>query len=603
MYKSFIKIIIFSIFMIITGSSELYAQAPIKFEVSFKEPQAHYVEVQMEIDDISADYVDVKMPVWAPGSYLVREFSKNVEGFQAKAVNGSDLKAQKLAKNTWRILTGKEKKVLVNYRVYAFEVSVRTSFVDASHAFLSPTGIFMYLDGQIKRSAEVVIKPFKTWSRVSTGLSPVDQKQFTYRAVDFDVLFDSPIEVGNQDVFNFTAAGVDHEVAMYGGGNYDKERLRTDMAKIVESATAVFGENPNKHYVFIVHNYQSGGGGLEHLNSTVLATSRFAYGTENGYKSFLSLVAHEYFHLWNIKRLRPVTLGPFDYDKENYTTDLWIGEGFTAYYDNLLVKRAGFYTEDAYLQLLAGDVAAVENRAGNLVQPLSESSFDAWIKYYRQDENSVNSIVSYYNKGALMAMMMDIKILKATNGEKGLDDVMKEAYNEFYKKRAKGFTDEEFKSLAEKVAGISFDDIYEMVNQAGSPDYNKYLKLVGTELSDLNKGYEVPDLGIKTTITDGKLTVQNVYRGSGAWEGGLNVKDELIGLDGYRIDTAGKELERVVQASKIGDLVKMLIARDGVLKELSIKVGASKTAKYTIKSIDNLLPEQSKLKDKWLQLK
>ncbi|MFC6099932.1 M61 family metallopeptidase [Olivibacter domesticus] len=586
--------------MVIIGSSELYAQAPIKFEVSFKEPQAHYVEVQMEIKDVSKDYIDVKMPVWAPGSYLVREFSKNVEGFRAKTVSGGELGVQKMTKNTWRITTGKEKTVLVNYRVYAFEVSVRTSFVDASHAFLSPTGIFMYPDGQVKRPAEVTIKPFKTWSRVSTGLTPVDQKQFTYTATDFDVLFDSPIEVGNQDVFNFTAAGVNHEVAMYGGGNYDKERLSADMAKIVESATAVFGENPNEHYVFIVHNYQSGGGGLEHLNSTVLGASRFAYGTENGYKSFLSLVAHEYFHLWNIKRLRPVTLGPFDYDKENYTTDLWIGEGFTAYYDNLLVRRAGFYTEDAYLQLLASDIAAVENRPGNLVQPLSESSFDAWIKYYRQDENSVNSIVSYYNKGALMAMMMDLKILKATNGEKGLDDVMKAAYNEFYKKRAKGFTDQEFKSIAEKVAGISLDDVYEMVNSASSPDYNKYLQLVGAELSDLNKGYEIPDLGIKTTISDGKLTVQNVYRGSGAWEGGLNVKDELIGINGYRIDIAGKELERTIQASKIEDVVKILVARDGVLKELDIKLGTNKSGKYLIKFIDNPLPEQSKLKDKWL---
>ncbi|SEM59459.1 Predicted metalloprotease, contains C-terminal PDZ domain [Olivibacter domesticus] len=600
MCKSFIKTIIFSIFMVIIGSSELYAQAPIKFEVSFKEPQAHYVEVQMEIKDVSKDYIDVKMPVWAPGSYLVREFSKNVEGFRAKTVSGGELGVQKMTKNTWRITTGKEKTVLVNYRVYAFEVSVRTSFVDASHAFLSPTGIFMYPDGQVKRPAEVTIKPFKTWSRVSTGLTPVDQKQFTYTATDFDVLFDSPIEVGNQDVFNFTAAGVNHEVAMYGGGNYDKERLSADMAKIVESATAVFGENPNEHYVFIVHNYQSGGGGLEHLNSTVLGASRFAYGTENGYKSFLSLVAHEYFHLWNIKRLRPVTLGPFDYDKENYTTDLWIGEGFTAYYDNLLVRRAGFYTEDAYLQLLASDIAAVENRPGNLVQPLSESSFDAWIKYYRQDENSVNSIVSYYNKGALMAMMMDLKILKATNGEKGLDDVMKAAYNEFYKKRAKGFTDQEFKSIAEKVAGISLDDVYEMVNSASSPDYNKYLQLVGAELSDLNKGYEIPDLGIKTTISDGKLTVQNVYRGSGAWEGGLNVKDELIGINGYRIDIAGKELERTIQASKIEDVVKILVARDGVLKELDIKLGTNKSGKYLIKFIDNPLPEQSKLKDKWL---
>lgn len=603
MHKLFIKIIIFSIFMITTGSSELYAQTPINFEVSFKEPQAHYVEVQMEIKDISADYIDVKMPVWAPGSYLVREFSRNVEGFQAKSVSGSDLSIQKLTKNTWRILTGKEKTALINYRVYAFEVSVRTSFVDASHAFLSPTGIFMYVDGQIKRPAQVVIKPFNTWSKVSTGLTSVDEKQFTYTASDFDVLFDSPIEVGNQDIFRFTAAGVDHEVAMYGGGNYDKERLRIDMAKIVESATAVFGENPNKRYVFIVHNYQSGGGGLEHLNSTVLGASRFNYGTENGYKSFLSLVAHEYFHLWNIKRLRPESLGPFDYDKENYTTDLWIGEGFTAYYDNLLVRRAGFYSEDAYLQLLASDVTAVENRPGNLVQPLSESSFDAWIKYYRQDENSANSIVSYYNKGALMAMMIDLKILKETNGTKSLDDVMREAYKEFYKKRAKGFSDAAFKLLAEKVSGVSLDEIYEMVNSATSPDYNAYLQFAGIELSDINKGFEIPDLGIKTTLSDGKLTIQNVYRGGGAWDGGLNVKDELIGINGYRIDVGGKELERVIQASKVGDIVKMQISRDGVLKELEVKVGASKTGKYMIRPIDNPSPEQGELKDKWLRLK
>lgn len=600
MDKRFIKYFSFLIVMIMTQLPDASAQTPIRFQVSFEKPQTHYAEVQMEIPEVKGDYIDVKMPVWAPGSYLVREFSRNVEGFEASATNNELLKSEKISKNTWRITTGKAKSLRVKYRVYAFEVSVRTSFIDAAHAFLSPTGIFMYVDGQLNKSAEVSILPHRSWTKVSTGLEPVSGKSFTYTAANFDILFDSPIEVGNQDTFEFTAAGVPHEVAMFGGGNYDKEKLRRDMALIVERATAIYGENPNKRYVFIVHNYLSGGGGLEHLNSTVLGASRFSYGTESGYRSFLSLVAHEYFHLWNIKRLRPEALGPFDYDKENYTTDLWIGEGFTAYYDNLLVRRAGFYAEDTYLQVLAGDVTAVENRPGNHIQPLSESSFDAWIKYYRPDENSPNSIVSYYNKGALMAMIMDIKILKATGGEKGLDDVMKEAYQLFYKKNNKGYSDAEFKALAEKVAGMSLDDVYELVNTASSPDYNKYLQDVGLELVDLNAGYEVPDLGLKTTITEGKLFVQNVSREGAAWDGGVNVKDELIAVNGYRIDAAGKELDRAIQASKIGDTLQLTIARDGLIQTLAVEVGISKTSKFNFMPLQNASPAQQELKEKWL---
>lgn len=600
MNNIFIKLFSFLTIMITTLSAEALALNPIRFEVSFKEPQAHYAEITMEIDRVKEDYVDVKMPVWAPGSYLVREFSKNVEGFHAKDANGRPLTSRKVSKNTWRVSSKGAGKIMVSYRVYAFEVSVRTSFIDASHAFLSPTGIFMYVDNQINRPAEVKIIPHKSWNKISTGLMEKEGEVNTYFAADFDILFDAPIEVGNQDVFEFTAAGIPHEVAMVSGGNYDKVRLAKDMARIVESATAIFGENPNKKYVFIVHNYHSGGGGLEHLNSTVLGASRFNYNSESGYKSFLSLVAHEYFHLWNIKRLRPEALGPFNYDQENYTTNLWIGEGFTAYYDNLLVRRAGFHTEDSYLQMLATDVTAVENRPGNQVQPLSESSFDAWIKYYRQDENSLNSIVSYYNKGALIAMMMDLKILHSTKGQKGLDDVMREAYNEFYKKQGKGYSDAAFKDLAEKVAGTSLDDIYHLVNTAGSPDYNKYLQFVGLELVDLNAGYETPDLGIKTSTTDNKLLVQNVIRGGGAWDGGINVKDELIAINGYRIDATGKELERVVQASRIGDVVKMLVSRDGIIQELAVKVQASKTGKYAFMPAENVTAEQQQLREKWL---
>src|SRR5690606_38951696 len=339
-------------------------------ELSFKEPQAHYVEVRMELSGFKEKYLDLKMPVWAPGSYLVREFPKNVESFSAESESKKELASHKIDKNTWRVETESENKIIVNYRVYAFEISVRTSFIDASHAFLSPTGIFMYVDDLIKQPVEVKVKPYEGWTKISTGLEAVGGKANTFHASDFDILFDSPIEVGNQNIFEFEAAGVKHEVAMVGEGNYDEEQLKRDMTRIIEDETKVFGVNPNKRYVFIVHNYASGGGGLEHLNSTVLGASRFNYQNPNGYLNFLGLVAHEYFHVWNIKRLRPEALGPFNYNKENYTTNLWVSEGFTAYYDNLMLRRGGFYNEADYLKVLAADIEAVENRGGNLVQSL-----------------------------------------------------------------------------------------------------------------------------------------------------------------------------------------------------------------------------------------
>ncbi|WP_245586321.1 M61 family metallopeptidase [Olivibacter sitiensis] len=581
--------------------AQLHNASPVYFELSFSEPQAHYIDVRMTIPGVKKESVELTMPVWAPGSYLIREFSKNVEAFEAFGSAGQSLKTTKTAKNKWQVIAGGEENITVTYRVYAFEVSVRTSFVDASHAFISPTGVFMFVDDMIDRPSEVKVIPFAGWKKVSTGLELVSGKTDAYYAENFDILFDSPIEIGNQDVFTFDAAGVHHEVAMVGGGNYDKMRLQKDMAKIVEGATQIFDENPNKRYVFIVHHYANGGGGLEHLNSTVLGASRFAYETENGYKGFLGLVAHEYFHLWNIKRLRPAALGPFDYSAENYTTNLWIGEGFTAYYDNLLVHRAGFSSQEQYFQDILGDIQAVENRAGNHVQPLGEASFDAWIKYYRQDENSVNTGVSYYNKGALMALLIDLKLLHENNGAIGLDEVMHAAYREFYKREGRGYNDEEFKTLAEKVGGISLDDIYDLVNTASSPDYNSYLAYAGLELIDLNEGKVTADLGIRTKIVDGEIIVSSVSRASTAWDGGINVNDELIAINGYRLDVAGRELARVTAAASVGDEWKVLLSRDGIVQELNIKMKPSTAKAFQLVEKDQLNPKQLLVRNRWLR--
>ena len=588
-------------------SNEAHSQSDISYKVSFPEAQAHYVDVEMNIRGIKDNSLDVSMPVWAPGSYLVREFAKNLESFSAEGSSAA-LPWTKIDKNTWRISNTRNQNVRLNYRIYAFELSVRTSFVDAAHAFLSPTGLFLYPEGQIKSPSTVTIIPYKGWNKISTGLEAVKGKPNTFFAPDYDILYDSPFEVGNHDIFEFEAAGVKHEVAMYGGGNYDKTRLTEDITGIVEAETAIFGENPNKKYVFIVHNTLAGGGGLEHLNSTVLGAIRLGYTSEDSYKSFLGLVSHEYFHLWNVKRLRPQALGPFDYSNENYTTNLWIAEGFTAYYDNLILRRTGLYSPDKYLQLLTADINAVENQPGNRIQPVSEASFDAWIKYYRPNENSRNSTISYYNKGSLIGLILDLEILGATRGAKRLDDVMRAMYDEYYKKQKRGYTDAEFKAMAEKIAGKSLDEIYsKYINGTEPISYNTYLGHAGLFLVNDNAGREIPYLGAATAVKDGKLMITAVVRGTAAWNNGLNVNDELIAIDDYRItgvpDAAGQtDLATLVASKRVGDRIKVTISRDGRIQTIPVTLTEATSGRYRIEADRNATEQQLAIRKKWLDL-
>ncbi|MET3114477.1 putative metalloprotease with PDZ domain [Pedobacter sp. CG_S7] len=583
--------------VLLTLSMTVKSQVKIGFEISFIEPQAHYAEIEMNIGGLNKDYVDLKMPVWAPGSYLVREFAKSVEGFSAQ-VAGKSVKTEKIDKNTWRVYHAKADAVKINYRVYAFEVSVRTSFIDDAHAFLSSTGIFMYPDGMLKTASTVKVIPYKGWTKVSTGLEPVAGQQFTYHAADFDILFDSPIEVGNQDVFEFTAAGVKHEVAMFGGGSYDKERLKVDMAKVVAASTAIYGENPNKHYTFIVHNFSRGGGGLEHLNSTVLGASRDQYTSEKGYYGFLGLVAHEYYHLWNIKRLRPVALGPFDYNKENYTTNLWIAEGFTAYYENKIMLRAGFSSPEKIATDLATAVSNAENTPGAKIQSAAEASFDAWIKYYRPNENSNNTTVSYYSKGEVIGLLMDVAIAHATKGTKSLDDVMKAMYLQG-KTLKRGYTDAEFKTMVEKISGVSFTDFYaKYVNGTHAIEYDKYFGYAGIKIKNENEGKQIPYIGVASKIIEGGVFISSVSRNSAAWVGGLNVNDQVIGVDGNPVEAVIERMPTITD-KKVGDVVKLDIVRDGLKKTISITLKASPNLKLVAVLDDQATAAQLLVRKQW----
>ncbi|MGI4750158.1 MAG: M61 family metallopeptidase [Janthinobacterium lividum] len=575
------------------------SQPSIHFEISFTEPQAHYINVRMDISGLNQPETELILPVWTPGSYLIREFSKNLEAFKVVSTE-KPVSYKKLRKNSWLISTQNLESISVYYRIYAFEISVRTCFVDTFHAFLSPTGLFLYPEGMLNLPSTIKIIPADHWKKISTGLENFKNDPCCFYAPNFDTLYDSPIEVGNQHIFNFTAAGLLHEVAMYGGGMYHEEKLIPDFTRIIEEETSIFGENPNKRFVFIIHNFNQGGGGLEHCNSTVLAVPRAAYALEKTYQDFLGLVSHEYFHLWNVKRLRPKALGPFDYQQENYTTSLWIAEGFTSYYDNLVLCRAGLISAENYLKLLATDINLVENLPGRKIQTVAEASFDTWIKFYRPNENTPNSTISYYVKGSLIALCIDLLIIQQSKCEFSLDEVMKRMYNQFYKIENRGFTEEEFRTAMEQIAGCGLNHIYEQyINGLEDLDYNHYLGYAGLRLRIcLPEPKPLPATGFTAAINNGKLVVTFVERDAAAWQAGINVNDELLAINGNRI----LELDKSLQFQLSGDTIEIMLVRDGRLLQIPLILQNQHKIKYTIEEVAEPTEWQMAVRNKWLKL-
>ncbi len=555
----FKHLVLFAIVSITFGS---FAQE-ISYNLKMEKPQNHYFNVEMQLKDFKEKEIHVKLPIWAPGSYLAREFAKNTNLVTATDENGKVLPVQKTDKNTWNIKKGKAKNVTVRYDIYAFELTVRTSFLDLTHGFVSGSGVFMYVENHKDLKGELTVFPYRDFSRITTALPRANEEIASdgpqkYRFTNYDHLVDCPIEIGNQDLFDFTAAGVKHHVAIYGPGNYDVEALKTDMAKVVEAATGVFGQNPNKEYTFIIHNVVDGQGGLEHTNSTVLSVNRWTYSGSD-YVGFLKLVAHEYFHLWNVKRIRPEALGPFDYDNENYTTLLWVMEGFTSYYEKLILLRAGYYTELEFLNSMFGSLNYVEGSVGARVQPVSHASFDAWIKAYRPNENSSNTTMTYYSRGSVIAMLLDAMIIKESKGKQCLDHFMQHMYSKYFEGKKRGFSDVEFKSELEDFIGVNLDDFYaNFIDGTKIPDYNAYLSPVGLRVA--NVGTPAPDAGVTTRNSGGKVIISNIRSGSAAEDAGLSVNDEIIGCNNFRVDKG--DFDSFLSGLAPGEEINILFARE-----------------------------------------
>jgi predicted metalloprotease with PDZ domain len=594
----------------------------IAFTVSMPRPHTHLFEINISIKKpglVSAPAEELLvMPVWTPGSYLVREFERHVQDFAATDAAGKPLKWEKINKNTWRVTTSGSRDWHASYKVYANTLSVRTSELNSSHGYWNNANLLMYLEGFLTSPSTVRVVAPDVW-KVATGLPGVPGQRNTFRAENFDVLYDSPFEVSNFKSILFNVKGVPHRIVIDGEGNYEPERLRRDVQKIVETQIELMGgEIPYRDYTFILH-LRSNADGLEHANSTSLGYPRFGFTISGGdrvvsaspatsaenldYRGFLSLVSHEFFHLWNVKRIRPDALGPFDYTKENYTKLLWVAEGLTDYYSDLMLRRAGLITDADLLSAAARSIQQLQNTPGRLVQSAEEASFDAWVKFYRQDENAINSQISYYDKGAILGLLLDLEIRKRTNGAKSLDDVMRALYSDFFKKN-RNYTPADFQKTAEAAAGGSLEEFFaKYVRGKDELNYNAAFEAVGLRLETRALGptgqpVERAWLGAELTQDGDRLLVSRVHAGSPAYNQGLNTDDQIVALDNTRV-TSDFFIARLAE-KKPGDLINLTIFRFDQLSTLLIKLGGRSEGTYRIVPVPAQTEEQKRMLRRWL---
>ena len=555
----------------------------IRYTVRFPAPQTHYVSVEAVIPVAGLAAAEIFMPVWTPGSYLVREYARNVEDIAVTDGSGKRLAFEKSRKNRWRVETGGAAEIKFAYRVYGREMSVRTNWVEDSFALLNGAPTFVSLVGGMNRPHDVQLVLPAAWKTSMTGLPEApDNAPHHYLAPDYDTLVDSPIVAGNPTVHRFEVDGVPHFLVNQGeAGVWDGPRSAADVEKIVRRYREMWGALPYKKYVFLNLITESGGG-LEHKNSVCLMTNRWSTSTRRGYLSWLDVVAHEYFHAWNVKRLRPVELGPFDYENENPTKSLWISEGFTDYYSGLTVKRAGLSTQQEYLGTdtpvsggsLSSIIASLQSTPGRLVQSAERASEDAWIKYYRPDENSVNTSISYYTKGAVIGWLLDAKIRVATNGVKSLDDLMRLAFSRFSGDH--GFTPEQFKATAEEVAGFTLRSFFARnVESTEELDYTEALEWFGLRFKDavapVGNTPKKAWTGADTRIDNGRLVITRVTRGTPAFDAGLNVDDEVLAMGEFRV--RADQFSQRLESYRVGDKVSFLVARRELLKRIDVTLG------------------------------
>lgn len=597
------------------------ALPPVRYTIAPSDLSAHLFEVTCTVVDPAPEGQAFQLPAWIPGSYMIREFARNIVRLSAES-DGKPVPVEKRDKHTWWVSPGRGcRELSLRYEVYAWDLSVRAAHLDGTHGFFNGTSVFLAVLGRTEAPCLVDIRPPAgglDW-RVATTLPPAQGESGAaapmgfglYRAADYDELVDHPVEMGCFTHAVFEAGGVPHEIVLTGRHDCDLERLSRDLARVCAWQIDLFGAPaPVSRYLFLTMVVGDGYGGLEHRASTALITSRADLpwrgmnGEPDGYKTFLGLCSHEYFHTWNVKRIKPAAFVPYDLSVENYTRLLWAFEGFTSYYDDLALVRSGVIAIEDYLTLLGKTAANVMRGSGRFKQSVADSSFDAWIKYYRQDENSPNAIVSYYAKGALIALALDLRLREASGGAASLDDVMRLLWQRH----------------GQAGVGVGEEDIFALVREVGErvrpgngARLGRWLRetVEGTDdlpLERLLRPFGVTwraeasakgaSLGIKLAGTSGDAKLANVFEGGAAHCAGLSAGDVLVALDGLRVTAAN--LDGLLVRRQPGERVRIHAFRRDELMEFALELSAPPADSVKLGTVARPSAKMRALRKGWL---
>ncbi len=548
----------------------------IHYRIYASNPNAHLFSVEMTVENPSINQ-QLWLPSWLPGSYMVRDFARNIIDINATDQNSASIELIQLDKQTWQV-AGEVNQLIVKYQVYAWDLSVRSAHLDTTHGFFNGSSVFLAVKGMESTSHQVTInkpllKELDNW-KLATSMTRQSGEHFefgSFNAENYDELIDHPVEMGDFTNATFEANGIPHDIVLTGKHNADLTRLKTDLKAICEYQLNLFGAPaPFKRYLFLTTVLGNGFGGLEHRASTALMCSRsdlpFNGMTEmnKGYRTYLSLCSHEYFHNWNIKRIKPIEFSPYQLEQESYTKQLWAYEGITSYYDDFITYRAGTVDKQEYLNMISETFTRVYRGKGRFVQSLKDSSFNAWTKFYKQDENAANAIVSYYTKGALFALFLDLTIRKETNNKKSLDDVMRALWQEFGIKK-QGTLENSHQKIVEQLLCRNCDDIFAYLDSTDDIPLTSLLNDVGIELrlrsnagikdtggGDV-KGFNI-DFGAKFKPESFGLKIISVINNSAAQKAGLSAGDLLISANNLQ---ASADLEQQIQRASIGDQIQL----------------------------------------------
>jgi hypothetical protein len=577
---------------------------PIRYRITSLDPASHLYDVSLTVDSPAAGGQVFSLPAWIPGSYMIREFGKNIVQLRGES-NGRKVAVKKLDKHTWQAAPCKGALTL-HYQVYAWDLSVRTAHLDRTHGFFNGTSVFLAAHG-FEDGEQVVdiVRPegedFKRW-RVATAMPELKAKRYgfgTYVAPNYDALIDHPVEIGDFALATFQAHGVPHDVVITGRvPNLDLARLCDDLKKICEAQIAFFEPRskraPMDRYVFMTLAVGDGYGGLEHRASTALICSRADLPVKgkaeqtDGYRTYLGLCSHEYFHTWNVKRIKPAVFAPYDLRQENYTSLLWLFEGFTSYYDDLFLVRTGVIDLDNYLKLVGKTVTGVLRGSGRKKQSVAESSFDAWVKYYRQDENASNAIVSYYTKGSLVALGLDLTIRTQTRGRRSLDDVMRGLWvrygRDFYDGKQQGVPEDEILAIMEELSGADLKRFHDR-HIRGTEDVplEDLLPAFGVAYEANVPADAKPWLGARIGKEGGDAKLAAVYEGGPAMLAGLSAGDKLVAIDGLRVPASGPD--GLLARYRVNDTVRIHAFRRDELMELRLRLKSDTAPQVTLKAL------------------